>query len=524
MINPLDRFRGLSRRRLFQSGGLFAAARFLPAAPSNHELKIGSSIYESIGVRPVVNCRGTFTIISGSQSLPEVKQAMMEASKHYVHLDELMNAVSARLAELTQAPWGIVTAGCAAALTHATSVCIAGADPEKMQRLPKLAGLKNEVIIPKYSRNVYDHAVRTLGVDIIEPTTAEELERAFNARTAMVMIMSSPQAEKGPLSIPSVAVVAKKYGVPLIVDAAAEELTIPNLHLKNGATMVAYSGGKCLRGPQAAGLLLGPKDLLQAAWLNSAPHHAFGRALKVGKEEIMGMLAAVEMWTKRDHQAEWRTWESWLTYISDRVTKVPGVTTEVHQPEDLSNHAPSMRIKWDAAQVGISGRDVERLLLEGSPRIVVGGSNGGRGSASSITIMPYMMMPEDHKIAADALYALLAKPPKIDAPAVPTGAPATLGGQWQVHIDYLVGSADHVVVFEQTGANLMGTHASDMFTGDLRGKVAANQVSFRSNHHIQGTSIGYEFTGVANGDSMEGTVALGEYGTAKWTAKRHKYA
>ena len=158
--------------------------------------------------------------------------------------------------------------------------------------------------------------------------------------------------------------------------------------------MVAYSGGKCLRGPQAAGLLLGQKDLLQAAWINSAPHHAFGRSLKVGKEEIMGMLAAVEMWVKRDHEAEWKQWESGSTPSAREVTKVPGVTTEILQPEDLSNHAPQLRIKWDGAALGITGKQVEDLL-KGRPRIIVGGS-----SASSITIMPYMMMPDDHRIAA----------------------------------------------------------------------------------------------------------------------------
>ena len=174
------------------------------------------------------------------------------------------------------------------------------------------------------------------------------------------------------------------------MDAAAEYLTIPNKHLGLGATMVAYSGGKCLRGPQAGGMLLGRKDLLQAAWLNSAPHHAFGRSLKVGKEEIMGILAAVEMWTRRDHDAEWKQWEAWLDSIRQRVTTVQGVTTEILQPEDLSNHAPQLRIKWDGTALGITGKEVEDILAKGRPRVLVGGSSGVRSDsmASSITIMP----------------------------------------------------------------------------------------------------------------------------------------
>src|SRR5712692_11336619 len=346
MSSRLNLIRNITRRSLFQRGGLLAAAGLMPAqrsltaAPAKNELQYGSTLYESIGVTPIVNCKGTFTIITGSQTLPEVKRAMDEASRHYVQMDELMNAVSQRLAELTKAEWGIVTAGCAAALTHATSACIAGADPEKMQRLPKLDGLKSDVIIPRHSRNVYDHAVRMLGVNIVEVNDAGELESAINPKTAMIMIMASPRAESGPLSTESICKIARAKDAPVIVDAAAEFLTVPNVHLQRGAHMVAYSGGKCIRGPQCAGLLLGQKDLVQAAWINSAPHHGFGRSLKAGKEEIMGMLAAVEMWTKRDHKAEWAQWEAWLNHIGGRVTSVAGVTTEIVQPQELSNHAP----------------------------------------------------------------------------------------------------------------------------------------------------------------------------------------
>ena len=172
-----------------------------------------------------------------------------------------------------------------------------------------------------------------------------------------------------------VTAITRPKNVPVLVDAAAEFLTIPSIHLQYGANMVAYSGGKCIRGPQSAGLLLGQKDLVQAAWLNSAPHHAFGRSLKVGKEEIMGMLAAVEAWTRRDHKAEWAQWESWLDYIGKRVTSIGGVTTEILQPEDLSNHAPQLRIKWDPAKLGINGKDIEKLLFDGSPRITIGATN-----------------------------------------------------------------------------------------------------------------------------------------------------
>jgi D-glucosaminate-6-phosphate ammonia-lyase len=286
--------------------------------------------------------------------------------------------------------------------------------------------------------------------------------------------------------------------------------------------MVAYSGGKCIRGPQAAGLLLGQKDLLQAAWISSAPHHAFGRSLKCGKEEIMGMLAAVEMWVKRDHDAEWKQWLSWLNDIGTHVTTVKGVTTEILQPEDLSNHAPQLRIHWDGAAVGITGKEVEERLLNGRPRIIVGSSGGTRpdNMASSLTIMPYMMQPDDHKIAAQAITALLAKPPKIDNPIRNSDSPVQVAGQWEVHIEYLAGHSTHHFTIEQSGAGVTGTHRGETLTGSLRGSVQGHEVSMRSSQKIQGTSLSFDFKGTAEGDTMKGTVSLAEYGMAKWTATR----
>lgn len=512
---------GFSRRELFSRGGLLAAAGLAPAGGAASAP--GADTYRSIGVRPVVNCKGTFTIISGSLTLPEVKHAMDEASRHYVHLDELMDVVGRRLAELTGAEWGIVTSGCAAALTHATAACLAGGDPEKIQRLPDLTGLHSEVIMPRYSRNVYDQAVRMPGVKIVEAANLEEYEAAFSPRTVMVMVLACP-ADSGPFGLEPICAIARRKGVPVLVDAAAEHLTIPNVHLKRGADMVGYSGGKCIRGPQCAGLLLGRKDLLQAAWINSAPHHSFGRPMKVGKEEIMGMLAAVEAWVKRDHEAEWKMWASWLDHIARHVTKIEGVTTDVLQPEGLSNRSPRLRISWDGERRGITGQEVEKLLLATEPRIVLGGATGNRrqSMASTVTIMPYMMNPGDEKIVAERLYAVLARPPKIEPPARPEPS-VNVSGQWQARLEFVLGSAAHSFVFEQQGADLVGSHRGERLAGDLRGAVEGNEVRFRSSHRYEGTRIGYDFTGTVSGDHIEGVVGLEEYGQARWTAQRHRY-
>src|SRR6185436_12287193 len=320
-------------------------------------------IYQSIGVDPIINCRGTFTIIGGSVERPEVRAAMDAASKHFVQIDELADAVGQRLAELTGAEWGMVSAGCAAGLKQVTAACVTGGNPERLTRIPDLAGFdKTEVVSPRYSRNVYDAAVRNIGVKMITVETPEELENALGPRTAMIYLTSGDGASSGPLSLENVAKIAKPKNIPILIDAAAEVLTIPNVHLQRGATIVAYSGGKAICGPQCAGLLLGRKDILQSAWQASAPHHGPGRDNKVGREETLGMLAAVEAWIKRDHAAEWKTWLGWLDTISKRVAAIDGVKTAVREPTDLSNKSPSLAITWDASAMNVTGEEVAEDL------------------------------------------------------------------------------------------------------------------------------------------------------------------
>ena len=526
----LSSFRNFTRRGLLRQGGMLAAAQALGGrtqTPTAAALEIGPNLYRSIGVRPIINARGTFTIITGSQTLPEVKRAMDEASRGYVQMDELMEGVGKRLAELTGAEWGIITAGCCAALTHCTAAAIAGNNPERMQRLPDLRGLKNEVVIPQYSRNVYDHAIRMLGVKVVTVSGSENLESAFNERTAMAYILGGP-GDDGPLGTRVVAAAAKRHNVPILVDAAAEILTLkPNVHLERGATAVAYSGGKCIRGPQAAGLLLGEKNWLQSAWANSAPHHAFGRSLKVGKEEVMGMLAAVEMWTKRDHQAEWRQWEAWLDDIGAKVRKIDGVTAEIKQPgSDLSNRTPRLIIQWDGARRGITGQEVHQLLGDTEPRIILASGNGSRpgNMASSVSVVPYMLIPGEEKIVADRLHAVLSNPPKFENPVQPTGQPVAVGGPWMAHLEFGRGSAVNGFNLEQDGDKLKGLYSTEFFgTFPLNGSVAANTVRFRASYPVEGQRLNWSFTGTVDGSKMSGTVNMGEYGETTWTAERNQH-
>ena len=272
-----------------------------------------------------------------------------------------------------------------------------GTNPERSQAVPYFRA-RSQVIIPKYSRNQYDFAIRMSGPEVIEVETEEELRAKISDKTAMIYVLSGPRAFRNPLSIKTVCAIGKQRNIPVFVDAAAEEPRVPNIHLAAGATFVGYSGGKCMRGPQAAGILLGPVDLTAAAFWNAAPHHNWGRALKVGKEEAMGMLAAVRQWYKRDHEAEQAQWLAWNQHIAAALEGVPSLTTKMNMPdEDLSNRAPTLSVQWDGQKVGVTGKELVGMLDKGSPRILVMGGEGHRPDKmqSSIEIMPYMRPGRD---------------------------------------------------------------------------------------------------------------------------------
>lgn len=485
-------------------------------------LRVGPDIYQSIGVRPLINGRGTYTIISGSLMLPEVRAALDAASRHYVHLDELADAVGARLATLTGADWGMVSCGCSAALTHATAACVAGGNPDLHVRIPDLRGFaKDEAIIPRHSRNVYDAALRAVGVRVIEVSTPEELEAALGPRTAVIYILAGPAADRSPISLQAIAPLAKAKGVPILVDAAAEILTVPNVHLQNGATLVAYSGGKCIRGPQTAGLLLGRKDLVRAAWVHSAPHHGFARALKVGKEEAIAMLMAVEMWMKRDHDAEWKEWMARLDRIGRRVSSIDGVRTAIQEPEGLSNKSPVLRVLWSRDRLGVSGDTIARTLLDGDPRIALfPARNGQDRSETGVSVNPYMLSAGEEKIIADRLYAVLSNPPQ--DPVVQMAAPAgDVSGRWDVRIDYAASTSTHTLHLRQSGSDIDGTHQGEFVARDVAGTIAGNTVKLRSSVTEQhGDSLSFTFSGTVTGDDMSGTLDMGEYLSANWNATR----
>jgi uncharacterized pyridoxal phosphate-dependent enzyme len=519
----MDRREMLKNLAILPVGGGLMSMSPLMASPDKNVTKgplaLDEDIYKSIGVVPIINCRGTFTIIGGSIERPEVHAAMAAASKNFVQYDELAFAIGERLAEITKAEFGIITAGCAAAMKHGTAACVTGGNPEKLLRIPDLSGLdKTEVIIPRHSRNVYDHAVRNIGITVVEVDSMEELEKAINPKTAMIYLLANRSSSTGqPMSVEAIAKVAKKQNIPIMVDAAAENLSIPVVHFERGADMVAYSGGKAMCGPQCAGLLLGRKDLMLSAWQASSPHHGPGRDNKVGKEEMLGMLAAVEAWTTRDHEKEWDRWMEWLNLIADKATKIKGVTHEITIPEGLNNRAPGLIVSWDPNQFNITGEEVAELFGRSEPRIAVG--SGNKDGLTSINVTPSQMQDGEAKVVAKRLHDTLSK--KRPSPDTSMAAAASdISGRWNIEMAFFSSKSTHHMILEQDGNWLNGTHQSDFAEQDVYGTIEGDTIKIRSHFRKPGDSVIYMFTGKLKNGQISGEVFMGEYLTAQFTAKR----
>jgi uncharacterized pyridoxal phosphate-dependent enzyme len=508
---------GLNRRAALGAScatALLASANASPAAAA--VVPANPDVYLRLGVRPFINTTATLTINGGSYTLPEVVAAIEQASHFHVNLDELMEKASARVAELLKVEWALITSGAAAGLSHATAACIAGSDPEKMQQLPDLRRLKNQVIMPRESRDVYDHATRALGVEIIEVNSAAELESAIGPRTAMIQILGV-HFGSARFGLPEVAPIARKAGVPILVDAAADYLIVPNPYLALGADLVVYSGGKILRGPQTAGLLVGRRDLVRAAWANAAPHHAFGRPMKVSKEEIVGMVVAVETFlNQRDLKAEFREWESWYAHIAETIAQVPGVKSKVQVPQ-RGGPFPTLDVSWDQAMVGLTAADVGRQLLEGEPRVMSHAS----GEGNSFVIRPAAMRPGEYKAVATRLGQIFRSAPKGLRKSALMPPAADLTGRWDVTVHYETGSAEHQIFLTAKANDISGTHLGWALQGELKGAINGDRVLLQSILPIGAQRLAYGFSGTVTGDTMSGQLTLGEYGKGRWSARRH---
>jgi L-seryl-tRNA(Ser) seleniumtransferase len=361
-------------------------------------------VIAELGVRPFINAAGTYTALTGSLMPPEVMAAMQVASRKYVRLDDLHDAVGRRIAQLLHCPAALVTAGCASALSLGTSACVAGDAPERIRRLPDASGMKNEVLIQKSHRVAYDHAVRNVGVRLIEVETREDLERSINERTAMMFFLNDADP-RGKIHHEEFVALGQKHNVPTFNDAAADVPPVENLwrYTQMGFDLVAFSGGKGLRGPQSTGLLLGRKDLIEAAKLNNNPHaDSLCRTNKVNKEEIVGMLVALERFLAQDHAAVWNQWEQRCQRIVQGLADFEDVQCEVRVPE-IANAVPHLYIRWDYAARGLRPSDVAQELRDGKPSIEV-----NPGSRDQLVVGVWMMEPGEDTIVGQRIHEVLA--------------------------------------------------------------------------------------------------------------------
>jgi len=407
-----------NRRTFIGAVGAMAAAassagRLLawPAARPAKASGFGESgnVYEELGVTTVINGQGTMTTLGGSLMRPEVEAVMAEAGKHFVSVPELERAAGRKIAEMLKLPEGydaLVTSGAAGAIQSGLAGILTGDNEKYIQQLPDLTGLKSEVIIQKSHRNPFDHQLRGTGAKLIEIESREDLRRAASPRTAMMHFTNFANAA-GQIKVDEWVKLAKELNLPCMIDAAADTPPVSHLwdYAHMGYDLIAFSGGKAIRGPQCAGLLIGKKDLVHYALLNNSPFEdTLGRGQKVGKEEIVGMVKAIESYLAEDQAALTAEWWRRLDSVSAQITKVAGVSTAYHLP-DVANHVPHMNINWDPRRISLVPQDAAQLLRKSKPSIVL------EANESGLSMNSFMLQPGEEKIIAGRLVEIFKSHP-----------------------------------------------------------------------------------------------------------------
>jgi L-seryl-tRNA(Ser) seleniumtransferase len=394
----------LSRRKLIKRlssipflGGVLGSGIPLQSATA---AGLYRDYFKELGVRTFINAAGTYTAMTASQMPDEVMQAINYASKEYVMLDELQDKVGERIASLVRCEAATVTAGCFSAITLGLAGVLTGLDPKKAVQLPHLegSGMKTEVICQKAHDIGYNQALRNCGVKLIFVESAKELEAAINEKTAMLWYLNA-NTLLGKISPEEFVKIGKKHNIPTMNDCAADVPPVENLwkFTQMGFDLVTFSGGKAIKGPQSAGLLLGKKELIAAARLNAPPRANLGRGMKVNKEEVLGMLAALELYISKDHQKEWKMWEEQIAHINNAVKSVNGIETKVEVPQ-IANHTPTLNISWDTKKIHSTGEELKEVLRKGHPSIEVAG-----GGPNSFSVTAWMLMPGQERIVASRL-------------------------------------------------------------------------------------------------------------------------
>jgi uncharacterized pyridoxal phosphate-dependent enzyme len=352
-------------------------------------------LFKELGIRTFINAAGTYTAMSGCLMQEDVVEAIRFTSNKFAMIEEVQDKVGAKIAELCHAESAMVTAGCWSASVLGAAAIITGVDPKKVAELPHLENLKSEAIVQKAHNEGYVHALKNTGLKVIEIETIEDLEKAINEKTALMWFLNYA-GPNGQIKDKEWVTLAKKHNIPTMIDMAADATPVENLWKFNemGFDLVCVSGGKGLRGPQSAGLLMGKKDLIAAARLNGPPRGGnIGRGMKVNKEEILGMYVALEKFINRDHQKQWKIWEDRIAVMENAVKSINGVTTAVTVPP-VANVTPTLTISWDIAKVKISCNDLREKLRKGNPSIEM------MGSKDNLVITSWNLQPGEEKIVA----------------------------------------------------------------------------------------------------------------------------
>jgi len=359
-------------------------------------------VFKELGLRTFINAAGTYTAMTASLMPEEVIEAINSSAKKFAMLNDVQDKAGAKIAEMCHAEAAMVSAGCWSAMVLGMAGVLTGTDPKKIAQLPFLqnTAMKSEVILQKSHMNGYEHALTNAGVTLIPVETNQEAENAINEKTAMMWFLNR-EAPAGKIQYEEWLSIAKKHGLPTMIDLAADVPPVENLWKYNdmGFDLVCISGGKAICGPQSAGILMGKKDLIAAARLNGPPNGGnIGRGMKVNKEEIIGMYVALDIYVKKDHNKEWKMWEDQIAVISNAVKNISGVTTEIIIPP-IANHSPSLEISWDNSKVKIARDAFADKLRQGSPSIEVVSWE----KENSIRLTVFMLKPREEKIVASRI-------------------------------------------------------------------------------------------------------------------------
>lgn len=413
----------INRRKFLRSGppALLAAGAILGSAPSvgakstSKARAEANDYYKKLGVTPLINAAGTYTVLSASTMPDEVQAAIALAAKYPVNLNELQDAAGEYLAKKLRCEAALITSGAAAALVVGTAACVTRGNDSAILNIPTdMNELKNEVIIQKSHRYGYDHAVRNCGTRFVEVDALEEYENAFNEKTVMAHFFN---AAEGKISRENWVRVAHAHNVPCFNDAAADVPPISNLwnYTQMGFDLVTFSGGKGLRGPQCTGLLLGKKELIDAAKKNNSPNsNTVGRGMKVAKEEIIGLVAAVDWFLEQSDAAMEAEYHARAERIANQVKNVPSVQTQIFIPEVAANHVPHLLVTYDPQRIKITGEKVMQQMRAGKPRIELNPSTGGPpasaglpGGPNTIVVGVWMLQPGEDQTVGKRLRDVL---------------------------------------------------------------------------------------------------------------------